>query len=61
MKVLVIAASKYGSTTEIAEAVVGVLNERGVEATTRAPEEVERLDEFDGVVFGSAVYAGHWL
>jgi hypothetical protein len=22
---------------------------------------VERLDEFDGVVFGSAVYAGHWL
>jgi hypothetical protein len=23
------------------------VDERGVEATTRAPEEVERLDEFD--------------
>ena len=25
------------------------------------PEEVERLDDYDAVILGSAVYAGHWL
>jgi len=61
MRVLVIAASKHGSTTEIAEAIVETLNERGVEATLRAPEDVDRFDDADAVVLGSAVYAGHWL
>jgi menaquinone-dependent protoporphyrinogen oxidase len=61
MKALVIAASKHGSTTEIAEVIVGALKERGVEATLRAPEQVDRLDDADAVVLGSAVYAGHWL
>jgi menaquinone-dependent protoporphyrinogen oxidase len=61
MKVLVTAASKYGSTAEIAVAIAEALGERGVDATAIPPEEVGSLDEFDAVVLGSAVYAGRWL
>lgn len=61
MRAVVIAASRHGSTTQIAEAIVGVLNDRGVDAAVRAPEEVTRLGDVDAVVLGSAVYAGHWL
>lgn len=61
MNALVTAASKYGSTTEIAQAIVDVLSETGVDATVRPPETVDSLAGFDAVVLGSAVYAGHWM
>ncbi|HXF35925.1 MAG TPA: flavodoxin domain-containing protein [Actinomycetota bacterium] len=61
MKVLVTAASKYGSTTEIAEAIGQVLSERGLETTVVPPGEVRSVDPYDAVVLGSAVYASHWL
>ncbi|HEX2031318.1 MAG TPA: flavodoxin domain-containing protein [Actinomycetota bacterium] len=60
MRVLVAAASKYGSTTEIAEAIGRALDERGIEATVASPETVTSLEEYDAVVLGSAVYAGRW-
>ncbi len=61
MKVLVTAASRYGSTAEIAEAICDVLKSRGFEVTVATPENVAALSEFDAVVLGSAVYMGHWL
>ena len=61
MKVLVAAATKYGATGEIAEVIGDVLAERGIDATVIAPEQVARIGEYDAVVLGSAVYAGHWL
>jgi menaquinone-dependent protoporphyrinogen oxidase len=61
MRVLVSAASKYGATGEIAEAIGQVLSERGFDTAVIAPGEVETLDGYDAVVLGSAVYAGHWL
>jgi menaquinone-dependent protoporphyrinogen oxidase len=61
MKVLVCAASKYGATTEIAQAVADVLAERGCEVTVLPPHEVGAAEEFDAVVLGSAVYMGHWM
>jgi len=61
MKVLVTAASKHGSTAEIAEAIGRVLAEKGHVASVLAPDEVAHADDFDAVVIGSAVYAGHWL
>jgi menaquinone-dependent protoporphyrinogen oxidase len=60
MKILVTAASKYGSTTEIAQAIGEVLTERGLETTVARPEEVDSVEEYDAVVLGSAVYAGRW-
>jgi len=61
MRVLVTAATKYGATTEIAQAIAETLGEHGLEATVVQPEQVEGLDGYDAVVVGSAVYAGHWL
>jgi menaquinone-dependent protoporphyrinogen oxidase len=61
VKVLVTAATRYGATGEIAQAIGDVLSERGLDATVLAPEQVETVNDYDAVVLGSAVYAGHWL
>lgn len=61
MRILVTAASKHGATAEIAEAIGRVLTEHGHDASVLAPDDVAQADDFDAVVLGSAVYAGHWL
>ena len=61
MRVLVTAATKYGATTEIAQAIAAVLGEHGLEVIVLPPEQVEEVEGYDAVVAGSAVYAGHWL
>ena len=61
MKVLVCAASKYGATSEIAQAVADVLAERGCTVTVLPADKVTTVEEFDAAVLGSAVYVGRWL
>jgi menaquinone-dependent protoporphyrinogen oxidase len=61
MKVLVTAASKYGATAEIAQAVGDVLAKRGLEVIVLPIEEVTSIDDYPAIILGSAVYAGHWL
>lgn len=61
MKVLVTAASKHGSTAEIAEAIGEALTEGGHETSVVPPEEVQHLEGCDAVVLGSAVYTGRWM
>jgi menaquinone-dependent protoporphyrinogen oxidase len=61
MKLLVTYASKYGSTAEIAEVIGKELSKRGYEVEVRPVEQVGRLEEYDGFVIGSAVYAGSWM
>lgn len=61
MTVLVTAATKHGSTRQIAEAIGAVLTERDIAVHVLAPEEVHDVAQYEAVVLGSAVYAGHWL
>ncbi len=61
MRVLVTAATEYGATGEIAQAIAEVLGDRRLEVRVFSPEQVEGVDGYDAVVVGSAVYAGHWL
>lgn len=61
MNVLVTAASRHGSTQEVAEAIGRTLNDRGVTASVVPIADVSDLDGYDAVVIGSAVYMGHWL
>ena len=61
MKVLVTAASRHGTTAEIAEAIAGTLREDGLEVDVVEPDEVASVDGYGAVVIGSAVYAGHWM
>jgi menaquinone-dependent protoporphyrinogen oxidase len=61
MKVLVTAASRYGATKEIAEAIGEVLEREGLDVTVAEVERAAPAADFDAVVLGSAIYMGQWL
>jgi len=61
MKVLVTAASRHGTTTEIAEAIADVLRSARLDVDVIDPDAVTSIADYDAVVLGSGVYAGHWL
>ncbi len=58
--VLVAYASKYGSTQEVAEAVVAVLRERGLEVAIQPMRKVRTLEGYRIVVLGAPLYIGAW-
>jgi menaquinone-dependent protoporphyrinogen oxidase len=61
MRVLVAAASKHGATLEIATVIGEELARAGIDARVEPLEDVRSVDDYDGVVVGSGIYAGHWL
>lgn len=61
VKVLVSAASKHGATAEIAEAIGRALAGEGYAVTVLPPDQVRSVEDYHGIVLGSAVYTGHWL
>ena len=61
MRVLVTAASRYGATAGIAEAIGRRLEDEDLDVDVVPLEEVDDLAGYDSVVLGSGVYAGHWL
>jgi menaquinone-dependent protoporphyrinogen oxidase len=61
MRVLVVYASKYGSTKGIAERIAMGLKALGQEAVAVPATAECRIDGYDAYVIGSAVYMGAWL
>lgn len=61
VRILVAANSKHGSTEEIGHHIAQALRSESIAVVEMRPDEVERLETFDAVVLGSAVYAGHWM
>ena len=61
MNVLVAVASRHGATLGIGERIAETLRANGMQAEVRRVEDVRRVEGFDAVVLGSAIYAGHWL
>lgn len=61
MKLLVAAASKHGSTHQIAVSIGEGLSERGHLVDVSKVEHVDSTGRYDAVIIGSAVYAGRWL
>lgn len=59
-RVLVAAGSKHGATEEIARRIGKTMERQGCAVTVMSPGQVSDLADFDAVVLGSAVYAGHW-
>lgn len=59
-RVLVVYATKYGATAEIADKIGQVLREGGLEVVVRPAEAAHDFSPFQAVVIGSAVYAGNW-
>ena len=62
MRVLVAAASKYGATAGIAEAIGRKIEEHAELDVDVVPvADVDDLTGYDAVILGSGVYAGRWL
>ncbi|HEX5823456.1 MAG TPA: flavodoxin domain-containing protein [Candidatus Limnocylindrales bacterium] len=61
MKVLVVYASRLGSTAGIAERIAARLRSHGLDAVVRPADAEAEPGDFHAFVIGSAVYAGHWL
>jgi menaquinone-dependent protoporphyrinogen oxidase len=61
MKVLVAYASKTGSTKGIAEFIGERLREHGMQADVLPVDSVQKTEDYDAFVVGSAVYMFHWV
>lgn len=59
-KILVAYASKYGATKEIAEKIVAVLREAGLEVDVLPVDRIRDVTPYKAVILGSAVYVGKW-
>jgi len=60
-RVLIAYASKYGSNGEVAEAIAGVLGDRGLSVHVMPAADVRSLAGFDAVLLGSGLYSATWL
>src|SRR3712207_8851025 len=58
--VLVVYATRYGSTQEVAEAVATMLRVRGLEVDIQPMQEVRTLEGYRAVVMGAPLYIGRW-
>ena len=61
LKVLVVYASRCGSTAEVGQALADQLCQRGATVDVRAVEDVQDVTACDAVVLGSAIRMGKWL
>ncbi len=61
MKVLVMVASKHGSTREIAEAIAEELRSENLAVDLQEAGDVGDIAGYDAVILGSGIYAGNWL
>jgi menaquinone-dependent protoporphyrinogen oxidase len=61
MKVLVVYATRHGSTAGIAERIAEVLARRGLEVTVGPAGEATDVAAFGAYVVGGAAYMTHWL
>lgn len=61
MDVLVVYASRHGSTAGIAERIAAGLRQAGLSADARPVAQVQDLDGYGAFVIGGAAYMFHWL
>jgi menaquinone-dependent protoporphyrinogen oxidase len=61
MRVLVVYASRYGATQEIAKRIAATLREQGLEAMVQPANHADDPADYDAAVIGSAAYYFHWM
>lgn len=60
-KVLVVYATRYGSTQEVAERVAATLRENDLQVDVKRARDVRALEGYRAVVLGAPLYIGRWL
>lgn len=58
--VLLAYASRFGSTQEVAETIAATLRQAGLNVDIQPMQAVKRLDTYDAVVLGAAIYNAKW-
>lgn len=58
--ILLVYASRFGSTQEVAETIASTLSKAGLEVDLQPMQEVKSLDRYDAVVLGAAIYNAKW-
>ncbi|WP_176458359.1 flavodoxin domain-containing protein [Rhodococcus sp. WWJCD1] len=61
MRILVCTAGRHGATHTLGEEMARVFEHDGVDVDIRVPESVIRVDDYDALVIGSAVYSDRWV
>ena len=61
MRVLVVYASRYGATQEIAERIAATLRRQSLDATVQSAKHANDPVGYDAAVIGSAAYYFHWM
>lgn len=61
MRVLIVHASRYGSTQGIAERIGETLRQHGIETTVKSVRDAGDPAGYDAVVIGSAAYYFRWM
>jgi len=61
MRVLVVFASRYGSTQGIAERIATILRRQGLQAIVKPATRATDPATYDAAVIGSACYFFHWM
>lgn len=61
MNILVVYASRHGSTGGIAERIAAGLRDAGLDAEARPVADVTDVSSYDAFVIGGAAYMFHWL
>lgn len=59
-RVLIAYGSKHGSTAETADAIAGMLRERGLEVDVSEAARVRSIAGYDSVIVAGSLYTGRW-
>lgn len=61
MRALIVYASRYGATREIAQRIAFTLNRHGLDTTVQRAQRADNPIRYDVAVIGSALYDDHWM
>jgi menaquinone-dependent protoporphyrinogen oxidase len=61
MRILIVYASRYGATREIAQRIAFTVDRHGLDATVQPAQRADDPLLYDAVVIGSAMYDDHWM
>lgn len=61
MRVLIVYASRYGATREIAGRIAFTLGRHGLDTTVQPAQRADDPIRYDVAVIGSAMYDDHWM
>lgn len=61
MKILVAYASKFGTTTQVAECIAQTLQQQHHQVDVIQVAQVDNIADYDAVIIGAAIHYDHWM